>query len=95
MRGDKKMKGWIPTTFLALVLLFGSTVAKADGIIIGGNLTDTEDPCTVSKKSLTGIIVTDLTGIIIGGNLVGTGIIVTDLVTKDAPVNCGIIIGGN
>jgi hypothetical protein len=93
-----KMRGWIPTAVLAATLLLGSITANANGgIIIGGNLTKTEDPCTVndSEKSLTGIIVTDLTGIIIGGNFVNTGIIVTDLTTKDAPVNCGIIIGGN
>lgn len=90
----KTLRGWIPTTFLAATLLFGSVTAHAgDGIIVGGlaGSTKTTNPCTVDQKSWTGIIVGGLTGIIVGGF---TGIIVTDFTTKDGTVNCGIIVGG-
>ena len=93
-------RGWIPTTVLAVTLLFGSTVANAgDGVIVGG-YAGGQDPCTVGDQKIdSGVIVGGFTGVIVGGLagvIVGgfnTGIIVTDL-KGDTPVNCGVIVGG-
>lgn len=42
------LKGWLPTTILALVLTFGATFANA-GVVVGGMA----DTCTVvSTKSI-------------------------------------------
>ena len=98
----KIIKGWIPTTVLATTLLFGSVVAKADGVITGGLTSN--DPCTVDQKADSGVITGGLKGVITGG-LTGvitggftgvitggfTGILISD-VKDTAPVNCGIII---
>ena len=94
-------RGWIPTTVLAVTLLFGSTVANAgDGVIIGGGYSGGQDPCTVDNQKVdSGVIIGGFTGVIIGGFagvIIGgfnSGIIVTDA-KGDTPVNCGVIIGG-
>jgi hypothetical protein len=101
----RALKGWIPTTFLAAMLLLGSVTANA-GIITAGFADSgdktTTDPCTVDTKDVekfdsgiitagyTGIITAGFTGIITAGL---TGIIVTDFSSKE-PVNCGIITAG-
>ena len=92
----KTLKGWIPTGVLMAIVLFGSTVAKADGIIVNFG-DDQRQPCTVDTKgenvdngiivNLTGIIV-NFTGIIV--NLIDTG---DSKEVANTPVeNCGIIV---
>lgn len=84
----KTLRGWIPAGFFAIVMLLGVTVANA-GIIVGGNTTDPEDPCTDPTTSTT--LLDAATGIIVGGSSY-TGIIVVDNTsTTDL---CGIIVGG-
>lgn len=84
----RKLKGYIPTTFLMAMLAFGTVAAHADGIIVtrgaadGIIVTKTNDekPCEESKG-----LVGDLLDTVIG--FVKTGIIVTK---SSAP--CGIIV---
>jgi len=94
-------KGWIPTTILAAILLFGSISANAGIITAGfssGDGTSTSDPCKVDSTLDSGIITAGFTGIITAG-FTGiitagyTGIIVTDFSSKDT-VYCGIITAG-
>jgi len=80
-----KLRGYIPTMFMAVTLMFGATAANA-GIIVGGRTTE-ETASTESTTTLTGVLL-DLvnfatTGIIVGGR---DGIIVGG---RD-----GIIVGG-
>ncbi len=51
------MKKTLSTITLAAVLTFGTTVASADGLIIGGRTANTENTCTQVEKD----------GLIIGG----------------------------
>jgi hypothetical protein len=98
----RTLKGWIPTTLFAAVLMVSATAANA-GVITGGLAEDPSDPCTIDQKTSekynSGVITGGLTGVITGG-FVGvitgglTGIIVTDLKSDDDPVNCGVITGG-
>jgi hypothetical protein len=97
----KVFRGWIPTTILAAMLLFGSITANAGIITAGfssGDATSKSDPCTVDQKLDSGIITAGFTGIITAG-FTGiitagyTGIIVTDFSSKET-VNCGIITAG-
>jgi hypothetical protein len=96
----RTIKGWIPTSLLAAMLLISATGANA-GVITGGIAADPSDPCTIDQKAekidwgvitggLTGVITGGLTGVITGG----FGIIVTDVKSDDTPVNCGVITGG-
>ncbi|QYO66843.1 hypothetical protein [Leptolyngbya sp. 7M] len=91
----RKLRGFIPTTTLAFVLLFGSTFANA-GIIVWdlkGTPTRTTQQCTDKNDTKTdwGIIIQGVTGIIIQGL---TGIIIQGVSDTEAPTNCGIIIQG-
>lgn len=85
------LKGWITTFCLVAMLLVTTSVARADGIIIGGRTV--QEPCkdTVVKDEKTnwGIIIGGF-GIIIGG----FGIIIGGAVDQEPAENCGIIIGG-
>ena len=102
MTMNKICKGWIPTAVLAATMLFGSTVANADGVIIGGFANTGGDPCSVNNQKIdSGVIIGGLRGVIIGGfagviigGYANSGIIVTDLKAGDTTVNCGVIIGG-
>ena len=98
----KNVRNMLMSASMTGILLMGSTFANA-GIIVAGFRSDSDskqpaDPCTtstVSKKSTTGIIVTDgiivagIAGIIVAGI---AGIIVTD--APSTPQNCGIIVAG-
>lgn len=83
---NKKMKkvtnlfAWIT---LAVVLMVGTTVTKADGIIVHG-IVDNQQ-CT----NATGIIISDFTGIIIVGAPQFTGILISDIACQNAT---GILI---
>lgn len=88
----RTLKGWILTGILLTSIFAGSAFAN-DGIIYGLKAeptTTTSDPCTVDQKVKVDYgIIYGLTGIIYG--FTGTGIIVTDISSKE-PVNCGIIV---
>ena len=87
------LRGFIPTTIIAAVLMFGTTFANAGIIVQGFDGTPTKtEQCTepVETKMDWGIIVQGLTGIIVQGL---TGIIVQG-VLADEPVECGIIVQG-
>lgn len=80
------MKGYIPTMALALTLAFGSTVAKADGIIINERgVAGDGEPCKEASIDL-GSVVKALVGIIINER---TGIIINE---RSSAAPCGIII---
>ena len=70
-----KLRGYIPTMTLMLVMLFGVTAANAgDGIIIGGRTQQASTTTTDTEE-------TSLDGIIIGGfkkaaTFMSTGIII-------------------
>lgn len=93
----RKLRGFIPTTALTLMICFGVTVANA-GIILPGR--SQQQPvgraCTdnVGKtastlsKSLSGIILPGLVGIILPGYV---GIILPGYADT---TNCGIILPG-
>ncbi len=84
-----KTRGWITTTFLAMILTISAGTVEA-GIIVGNRSTDVVKPCTGTSEKLDwGIIVGNITGIIVG-NL--TGIIVGNA-NDTATVDCGIIVG--
>lgn len=99
-----KIKGYIPTMFMAATILFGATAANA-GIIVGdrngatGDTNPCEEPTTESTLLSyvesaavflkTGIIVGDRAGIIVGDR---SGIIVGDR-TASSEDTCGIIVG--
>lgn len=76
----KMIKGWIPSTFLAVVMVFSTMTANA-GILITGLKSETQ--CVAETKvdsgilitgGYTGILITGLTGILITGF---TGILIT------------------
>ena len=84
-----KLRGYIPTTFLLVTLLFGTTATNA-GIIIGGRVDTEPSPCE-EQDTLKGLfdaaVTFAKTGIIIGDR---NGIIIGDRGSNDT---CGIIIG--
>ena len=86
-----KLRGYIPTTFLLVTLLFGTTATNA-GIIIGGRVDTEPSPCE-EQDTLKGLfdaaVTFAKTGIIIGGR---NGIIIGGRV--ESQDTCGIIIGG-
>ena len=67
----KMIKGWIPSTFLAIVMVFSTMTANA-GILITGLNGETQ--CVEETKVDSGILITGYTGILITGL---TGILIT------------------
>lgn len=87
----KTIKGWIPTTFLALTLALSAVNAEA-GILITGLKGGESQPCTEdTTKVNSGILITGFTGILITGF---TGILITGAVDAPSQENCGILITG-
>lgn len=76
----RKLKGYIPTTFLMAMLAFGAVTTPASGGIIVGDLTEKE--CPAPETTVKSIV--DM-----AANFAKTGIIVGDF----APAPCGIIVG--
>ena len=85
------LRGWIPTTGLALVLAFGATVANAGETIGGKPCADqSKNGILVSDSPIAGILVSDgpvaavvqaIAGILVSDgptSTCGTGILVSD-----------------
>lgn len=100
----KTIKGWIPTTFLAIAIAFSPASANA-GVVVNGITGEKETvPCSETVKDgvvvngVTGVVVNGIIGVVVNG-IIGvvvnglTGVVVNG--ATDTPTeNCGVVVNG-